>query len=320
MDEMQEIAEYQRRLEAERVRRGLTPEGRQGTVATLSQVMQSGQLPSSGSGKGQQVARTLPALDSPEWSEPPEASDCSRCGAVGLPWVKRLVPREVSPSGWVWAPGPCLLCTRRAEEEGRAAAKDRIDASLRRSLEASGLPQAAWDLSVLELAGVEAWEGNALAVEALAELGRGSIVLWGERGRGKTHLAMARCADFVRDGVGVLMLVEPQFFHLARLFEGRKSSRDIVAEATAVDVLLLDNLGALERMTPFARDAMVEVVLTRHQEGRTTILTMVAAPWHQDGSGEPWLACHFGGDVHARVDSWPAYEITGADLRRRERH
>lgn len=100
------------------------------------------------------------------------------------------------------------------------------------------------------------------------------LLLLGQVGSGKTHLAAAAANQLLRRGKRVLFLVVPDFLdELRNSFggEGAESQR-LLDKAKRTEVLVLDDLGT-HNMSDWTRSVLFSVLNYRVNEGLTTIAT-----------------------------------------------
>ena len=155
------------------------------------------------------------------------------------------------------------------------------------------------------------------------------LVLWGDVGRGKTHLAVALVRELVlRYGVTARFI---EFSHLLTdlkaSFERRQGAASLMEELTEVDVLVVDELGK-GRATEFEGSVVDELVTRRYNAAATIIATTNYAPIAPQGRATTNLALgqqqpvslsdRVGERVYSRLREVCAFvSVEGDDHRRR---
>jgi DNA replication protein DnaC len=111
-------------------------------------------------------------------------------------------------------------------------------------------------------------------VEVTLEAGRG-LILRGDVGTGKTHLAVALLRRFMAEGRACLFVEVVNLLDTIRETYGQRTGptdSDLLKAAATVDVLVLDDVG-VETDTPWAREKLFQIVNERHNNVRLTIAT-----------------------------------------------
>ena len=143
--------------------------------------------------------------------------------------------------------------------------------------------------------------------------GKPFLVLSGDRGLGKTHLAVASAARCMDRGEPVLFLSLPAFMAelraAVRVNEGgeRPPLDRLLRRAIEYPAVVLDDLG-MERLTDFADEQLYLVVNERYRHRRRTLITTMRAP------GELQEA------VASRIQDWQVSRVVrcvGSDYRLR---
>lgn len=187
---------------------------------------------------------------------------CPRCGGTGTLSERRLVP-EMPGSPWrpielVFYVGSCPDCN---------GAKDPVEIEMRR-MAAAGLDPA-WRFHYT----FEAWDSNKnpklmpqfRQVRAWAQMPSGSLLLAGDVGRGKTHLAIAVAIEALRAGLSVRYTEVEKLLDRLRAAIGSDESdysdvyRAWIEEPT---LLVLDDLGA-EQHTQWSLTAVENLIAWR---------------------------------------------------------
>jgi DNA replication protein DnaC len=100
------------------------------------------------------------------------------------------------------------------------------------------------------------------------------LLLMGQVGSGKTHLAAAMANKLLKNGRRVLFLVVPDFLDELRSSFGAEDAdvRRLLDRAKHVEVLILDDLGN-HNFTDWTRSVLFSVLNYRMNEGLTTLAT-----------------------------------------------
>ena len=120
-------------------------------------------------------------------------------------------------------------------------------------------------------------------VEEYAENPSGWLVLCGDYGVGKTHLAAAAANKISNMGMSVLFVVVPDLLdHLRATFQpGSAVSYDQrFNEVRQARLLVLDDLGT-QNTTPWAREKLFQILNFRYVAGLATIITVSKGAWDQ---------------------------------------
>ena len=104
-----------------------------------------------------------------------------------------------------------------------------------------------------------------------AETGE-SLVLAGNIGTGKTHLAAALLTGAIRSGQQGLYRSVPSLMNRLRSFGPKGDYQDVLNAAVRCDVLVLDDLGA-ERCTDWAGEQLYIIIDERYTANRHTVVT-----------------------------------------------
>jgi DNA replication protein DnaC len=104
-----------------------------------------------------------------------------------------------------------------------------------------------------------------------AETGE-SLILAGNVGAGKTHLAAALLVRAIHSGKQGLYSSVPSLMNRLRSFGPRGDYQDVLDAAIGCDVLLLDDLGA-ERCTDWVGEQLYMLVNERYISNRQTVVT-----------------------------------------------
>lgn len=182
-----------------------------------------------------------------DWKAPerPQDSACG-CGAMIAPqyvdpiWIG---DRAINGTGvWEFASGACAACQKKADDKARAASH--IEETRRNMTSAGFFPKHL----KMELANYKVSPGTKRAWDACREFAGGApmnLLLIGDRGAGKTHMAVGAQKERIRRGArGVfknvpLMMLENR----QRMFNGQADEMDMVRELVETDTLVLDEIG-----------------------------------------------------------------------------
>lgn len=155
------------------------------------------------------------------------------------------------------------------------------------------------------------------------------LVLWGDVGRGKTHLMIAMARDLVlRHGVSVRFV---EFSHLLadlkRGFDRKEGTGRLIDPLVAVDVLCIDEMGK-GRNTDFEGTVLDELISRRYNAEGPILATTNYAPRPATGTRtanlalsperrtDPTLEDRVGARVYSRLwEMCDFAELPGADFR-----
>ncbi|NLP18355.1 MAG: ATP-binding protein [Firmicutes bacterium] len=140
--------------------------------------------------------------------------------------------------------------------------------------------------------------GNKIAYEAARDYAenfasyrqRGkSLVLLGDVGRGKTHLAAAILQEVLRQGFdGIFVVVIELLNEIRDSYErSDKRERDLLEVVKETDLLILDDLAATERFTEWERGKLYEIINARYEDENPVIITTNRTiSWIEERLGE----------------------------------
>ncbi len=200
--------------------------------------------------------------------EPVEVA-CSICGDLG--WVSRRVPLGHPEFGEVF---PCR-CRGGQTDHRRQALLERY----------SGLPeemlrQMTFGSFNPSGNGVTAAQQDNLrtaltAASAFAAAPEGWLLLSGDNGCGKTHLAVAIAGERIEQGATVFFAIVPDLLdHLRATFSPNSPVEydQLFEQVRSVPLLILDDLGA-ESSTPWAQEKLYQIMVHRHNNRLPTVIT-----------------------------------------------
>ena len=101
------------------------------------------------------------------------------------------------------------------------------------------------------------------------------LLLTGNRGCGKTHLAVAIAGESLRQGRQVFFAFVPTLLDHLRMTYSPDSPLgfdELFEQVLNVPLLILDDLGA-ENSTPWAEEKLYQIVVHRHEAGLATVIT-----------------------------------------------
>ncbi len=113
------------------------------------------------------------------------------------------------------------------------------------------------------------------AAEGFAAKPDGWLLFNGDRGSGKTHLAVAIGSESLRQGRPVFFAFVPSLLdHLRSTFspDSPIGYDELFEQLKTVPLLILDDLGA-ESSTPWAEDKLYQIVVHRHEARLPTVIT-----------------------------------------------
>ncbi len=141
-----------------------------------------------------------------------------------------------------------------------------------------------------------------------AEASRGWLVLTGEPGCGKTHLAAGIAHECKQRGQKTLFVTASELLDYLRVtFHPGSSARysTRLAEIKGADVLILDDLTIDQSLSSWARDKLFEVLIYRFDTRLPTVITTVQPLQNMDAR----LRSRFVNEARSRVEALtvPAY-------------
>ncbi|MEE8518872.1 MAG: ATP-binding protein, partial [Dehalococcoidia bacterium] len=128
--------------------------------------------------------------------------------------------------------------------------------------------------------GRDTLQGALMFSRAFAEHPEGWLVLVGDSGSGKTHLAIAVANERLRQGEELFFAFVPDLLdHLRYTFspDSRVTYDELFDRVKQVPLLVLDDLGS-ETSTAWANEKLYQIIVHRHNARLPTIITMRAIP------------------------------------------
>ena len=113
------------------------------------------------------------------------------------------------------------------------------------------------------------------AAEDFARSPEGWLLLTGQRGCGKTHLAVAIGGESLRQGRDVFFAFVPSLLdHLRATFspDSPIGYDELFEQVKTAPLLILDDLGA-ESSTVWAKEKLYQIVVERHESRLPTVIT-----------------------------------------------
>jgi len=107
-----------------------------------------------------------------------------------------------------------------------------------------------------------------------------SLLIWGDPGNGKSHLAAAICHKLKeRDKIPVFQTMTELLERIRSTFrqQSRESEREIMAALQDCDLLVLDDLGA-EKVSDWTLDVLFRIIDGRYRAKKPTLFTTNFSP------------------------------------------
>lgn len=113
----------------------------------------------------------------------------------------------------------------------------------------------------------------AYARKIVAGTEKQGMFLTGSTGTGKTHLAIAVLQEWMQNGhTGAFYTVPELMLQLRRLIDENKAEAEYIDRLTAVEMLVLDDLGA-EKDSEWVLERLFMIINNRYIHGRITVIT-----------------------------------------------
>lgn len=117
--------------------------------------------------------------------------------------------------------------------------------------------------------------------QSFPDYGGDGLLIWGEPGNGKSHLAAAVCHTVKEKGyIPVFQSVPELLERIRHTFSGRKnaeSERGIMDALLECDLLVLDDIGA-EKVTDWVQDILFRIVDGRYRQKKPILYTSNLRP------------------------------------------
>lgn len=111
------------------------------------------------------------------------------------------------------------------------------------------------------------------ARQVVAGTEKQGMFLTGSTGTGKTHLAIAVLQEWMQNGhTGAFYTVPELMLQLRRLIDENKAEAEYIDRLTAVEMLVLDDLGA-EKDSDWVLERLFMIINNRYIHGRITVIT-----------------------------------------------
>lgn len=187
-------------------------------------------------------------------------------------------------SGYLFKDGKAFPCACQAEallqqRKSKAGLSSRLRQMRFANFDLAHYPEY---LRSKEEASYRSWAEKALAAakqfsqSCQTKLPAKGLLLEGQVGSGKTHLAAAIANDLVEAGLDVLFIVAPEFLDQLRGSYRRENEgldeTEIIRRAYASSVLIIDDLGA-HNYTDWVRNKFFTIINHRYNSGLPCVIT-----------------------------------------------
>lgn len=205
------------------------------------------------------------AISSDEEAIPPISKPvCPHCNGMG--YYLEAVPHG-HPHFGVLFPCECKI----AEKE------QRVVSELKRMSNLDAFREKTFDTFNPNITGVQRANERA---QRFARRPQGWLIMFGNYGCGKTHLAAAIANEALRRHIGVLFAVVPDLLdHLRATFgpSSEKQYDERFEQIRDAPLLVLDDLGT-ESATPWAREKLFQIINHRYNYALPTVITSNRKP------------------------------------------
>lgn len=202
------------------------------------------------------------------------------------PICKKLVPKKiVLMLGLEKTVQPSCSCEVRAFEKEIAEAEERKAASeIERKFSLSSLGDRFKESTFDRFTGRSGSEKAVGVVRKYAKMfdrqESTSLLIWGEPGNGKSHLAAAICQDIKSRGfIPVFQSVPELLARIRNTFnrQSKESEQEIMNAVLKCDLLVLDDIGA-EKISDWVLESMFRIIDGRYRNKKPTLFTTNFTP------------------------------------------
>ena len=205
-------------------------------------------------------------------TRPPADESENRCPVCeGYGWVERRVPLGHPDFGEIF---PCR-CREQAADQERMQRLQRYSGLTKEMLNRMTFETFNVRRNDVDREGQEYLERAYTAATNFAVHPEGWLLITGEHGTGKTHLAVAVVEQCIRNGYPALFTFVPDLLdHLRATFSPNSPVQydQLFEQVKSTPLLILDDLGA-ETSTPWAKEKLYQLVVHRHNARLPTMIT-----------------------------------------------